>query len=126
MKNRKLLIGFIGILALLAGCTNPESMEKKEYKKISDAVVKIYAHGVSDDAKYRVYINNRDTNRTLGRDVFTKFYVPKGRLNLQIVKKRETASIDMRVEANQIYTLNIFNDASNHIELMQVPNNSRK
>ena len=73
---------------------------------------------ISQD-NYRVYLNFKDTNRTLNKNSITKFTVGIGNTNIQIVKKRKTASIDFIVQKGKKYYFNIFTTMDKELIILQ-------
>ena len=115
---------FILTLILFSACSKKEAepvvldiLETKKY----DAIAKII---VSDDAKaaYKIYVNFKDINRTLEVNKFTKVYLQEGKTNIQIVKKRKTASIDFEVKKEKNYKFRVLSTPSNDLMILQIPN----
>jgi len=118
---------YLPLLFLVAfgfvACSEVKSPLKETRKSQNSAEVSLIMH---DDSKYknsyRVYINNRDLNTTLTSNVESNFEVKVGKTNIQVVRNRETASIDLETLMNRTYKLRVFVDERGHIQLLQVAN----
>jgi len=100
---------------------------KEKIQAQNSAIVSLTMH---DNSKYknsyRVFINYRDLNTTLRVNEENRFEVKPGKTNIQIVKNRETASIDIETQKSRIYKLRVFADERGHIQLLQVSNSLDK
>ncbi len=81
----------------------------------------IYIQLLDEDTlnNYRVYLNFKDTNRSLNKYYITKFTVGLGDTNIQIVKKRKTASIDLNVQKGAKYYFNVFTSIDKELIILQ-------
>ena len=103
-------------------------MTPKKIEHLSQSAIVLIS--MYDDTKdknsYRVYINHKEINATLMPNTESRFEVKEGNINIQIVKRRETASIDLVVLKDKTYKLRVFKDHRGHIELLQVANSSNE
>ena len=122
MKYFYSLLLFIVTVGFVA-CTEVKPPLKETTKSQNSAEISLIMH---DDSKYknsyRVYINYKDLNTTLTSNVESIFEVKPGKTNIQVVKNRETASIDLETLKNRTYKLRVFVDERAHIQLLQVAN----
>lgn len=124
MKLFHLLITLL-VSFVFVSCSKVQPLPQKSSDSKSSATILVSMYDESKDKNsYRVYINHKDINTTLSPNTQNVFNVKVGRVNVQIVKKRETASIDLVVLKNKTYRLRIFKNERSHIELLQVPNTS--
>lgn len=112
---------------LFVSCSEvqPLPVKTKPIEKSATVLVSMYDDS-KDKNSYRIFIDYKDINATLKPNDETLFNVKEGSINIQVVKKRETASIDLVVQKDKLYRLRIFKDERNHIQLLQVSNSSRE
>lgn len=83
---------------------------------------------MQDDSKlkndYRVYVDSVDTNTTLLANGLSEYKISAGSRVIQVIKKRETASLKLEIKEGCLYTLRVIEDERNHIQLLQVANSS--
>ena len=122
MKYFYSLVLFIVILSFVS-CSEVSPPLKETTKSQNSVVVSLI---MNDDSqyknRYRVYINNKELNTSLMSNIESKFEVKPGKINIQVVKNRETASIDLETQKNRTYKLRVFADERGHIQLLQIAN----
>jgi len=122
MKRIMFIISFI--VLVFTSCSNMQVGFEKDSPFYGGGVVYIYLGDVKSIDKYRVYINNEDTSVDLCANTKTRFGIVEGQTNIQVVKGRETASIDIFLNKSNEYYLKVITNEKNTIMLVQVPKSS--
>jgi len=126
MKSSYLAILF-SMLFMFISCAQVEVVNKDQQVVENAAFVSILMYDDSRDKNsYRVYFNNIDTNKTLMPNISTHFSIKQGHTKIQVVKKRETASIELVVKREKSYSFRIFENDRGHIEILQVSNSLKE
>ena len=119
MYNQFMRIFFTLLLLILSMSLNSCVSKKEPLAKGEIANVFIQLLDSSSDDKYQVYLNYKDSNRTLDKNSITKFSLGLGEANIQIVKKRKTASIDFVVQKGKNYYFNVFSTMDKELIILQ-------
>lgn len=116
---------FVVLMTFMSGCSNIQVGAEEDTPFYGGGIVSIYLPNGSDSkTPYRVYINNEDTQVTLLTNKKTRFGIVEGKTNIQIVKGRETASINLFVNKSNEYYLRVMLNEQNKIDLLQVSKNA--
>jgi len=120
MKKLYLLLVTISAMFFVS-CSNMEVGFEEESIFYRGGVVYIYLDkDMKSDEKYRVYINGEDTEISLMPGYKTRFGIKPGETRIEIVHGRETADINMKLEASKNYYLQVQKDNSGKLEVVQI------
>jgi hypothetical protein len=107
----------------LSSCSEVKPQKQKTHRVHDAGTVSIIMY---DDSKlrneYRVYVDSVDTNSTLFASGVSEYKISAGSRVIQVIKKRETASLKLNIEKGKLYTLKVIKDDRDHIQLLQVAN----
>jgi len=110
---------FILLLLTLSILFNSCTLKKEPLPESKAANVYIQLLDEGSQDKYKVYLNFKECNRTLTKHSITKFSVRSGKTNIQIVKKRKTASIDFTLKKGRKYYFNVFTTMDKELIILQ-------
>jgi len=117
------IVTFIFLLSSFNSCSAVKPQKNKSHKVHNAGTVAIIMY---DDSKlkneYRVYVDSVDTNSTLFASGVSEYKISAGSRVIQVIKKRETASLRLQIEKGKLYTLRVIKDDKDHIQLLQVSN----
>jgi len=124
MKQISVLSLFL-LLAFFSSCAEVKPQKLNTLKVDNAGTVAIIMYDETQlKNDYRVYVDSVDTNTTLFANGMSEYKITEGKRVIQVVKKRETASLKLMIKKGNFYTLRVIKDEKNHIELVQVANSS--
>lgn len=120
MKKLYLLLVTLSTIFFVS-CSNMEVGFEEESIFYRGGVVYIYLDkDMKSDEKYRVYINGEDTEISLMPGYKTRFGIKPGETRIEIVHGRQTADVNMKLEASKNYYLRVQKDNSGKLEIIQI------
>ncbi|WP_152183285.1 hypothetical protein [Sulfurimonas indica] len=123
---KKLYLLFMALFSMsFVACSNMEIGFEEESIFYRGGVVYIYLdEDMKSDAKYRVYINNEDTEISLIPGYKTRFGIKPGDTHIEIVHGRESAAINMHLEGSKNYYLRVQKAQDGQMEIAEVKKDS--
>ena len=119
---KKIYMFLVASIALLfVSCSNLDVGFEEDSMFYGGGILYIYLDDVkAKEGEYKVYINQEDTEVSLTDHSKTRFGIVPGETNIQVVRGRQTASINIFLQKSNSYYLKVMQNPQGHIELLQV------
>ncbi len=119
---KKIYMVLVASIALMfVSCSNLDVGFEEDSMFYGGGILYIYLDDVkAKEGEYKVYINQEDTEVSLTDHSKTRFGIVPGETNIQVVRGRQTASINIFLQKSNSYYLKVMQSPQGHIELLQV------
>ncbi|WP_457747156.1 hypothetical protein [Sulfurimonas sp.] len=122
MKKLQIFLAYFLLSFLTVSCSSMQVGFDEESPFYDGGVVYIYLDGdVNGEKTYRVYINNEDSEVSLVPGTKTRFGIAPQEIKIEILKGKQSASIDLNLKESQSYYLRVKDSHAGKLEIIEMP-----